>query len=118
MQTPEFEHWHEFNAKTLRVIYKNVVQTPWRDAPGEVNVSDFDATYGNEYGFEQQVLSRTTIPMVNASSPISEGCLISSLTSNAPKQRTHKNFDCRTWSLALVCFNLNERASEQPHLQR
>lgn len=69
MQTPEFEHWEpwpDFNAKTLRAIYKDVVQAPWRGAPAEVDVSDFDATYGDEDGFEQQVLSRTTIPMVNA----------------------------------------------------
>ncbi|POR37553.1 Uncharacterized protein TPAR_02257 [Tolypocladium paradoxum] len=57
-----WEPWHEFNAKNLRAIYKDVVQAPWRDARDEVRVSEFDSNYGDENGYEVQILGRTTIP--------------------------------------------------------
>jgi hypothetical protein len=61
-----WQPWSEFNAKELQAIYKDIIQAPWQEAPHETRISDFDATYGDEDGYEHQVLGRTTIPVVNA----------------------------------------------------
>ncbi|KAJ3578310.1 hypothetical protein NPX13_g2256 [Xylaria arbuscula] len=58
--------WNEFNYKKLRAIFKEIVEAPWKNAPRDIELSDFDLTYGDEDGFEHQILSRETIGVVNS----------------------------------------------------
>ncbi|AEO65305.1 uncharacterized protein THITE_2112160 [Thermothielavioides terrestris NRRL 8126] len=58
--------WSEFTARKLRALYRDVVDAPWKDAYVEPRLSEFDTTYGDEDGFEHQILSRSTVPAVNA----------------------------------------------------
>ncbi|KAK5636523.1 hypothetical protein RRF57_013304 [Xylaria bambusicola] len=58
--------WNEFNYKKLYAIYKDVIEAPWKNAPREIDLSGFDLTYGDEDGFEHQILSRETIGVVNS----------------------------------------------------
>lgn len=48
------------------MAYKGVVDAPWKDAYVELRLSEFDTTYGDEDEFEHQILSRSTVPAVNA----------------------------------------------------
>jgi hypothetical protein len=58
--------WSEFTAKKLRALYKGVVDALWKDAYIEPRLSEFDTTYGDEDGFEYQILSRSIVLAVNA----------------------------------------------------
>lgn len=57
--------WPEFSYKKLLPIFKDIVEAPWNDAPGKVDLSELDRTYGDEDGFEHQILSPETIFLVN-----------------------------------------------------
>jgi hypothetical protein len=61
----DWEPWHDFNAKTLGAIYKDIVQATWK-APQQLKPLPLDMVYGDEDGLEHQVLSRFIIPTVNA----------------------------------------------------
>ena len=61
-----WEPWTEFTAKNLRRIYKATVKTSWDGSFAEPKLSTLDRAFGNEDGFEHQILSRSTIPAVNA----------------------------------------------------
>ncbi|RFU25410.1 hypothetical protein B7463_g10920, partial [Scytalidium lignicola] len=64
----EFEDWklwNEFNLEKLRAIYKDILDVPWRNAPDKNEMPDLDLTYGDEDGFEHQILSRDTVATVN-----------------------------------------------------
>ena len=65
LEVLDWQPWKEFTLNKLQSIYRDVLEAPWKDAPDEPRCSELDLTFGDENGFEMQVLQKAVIDIVN-----------------------------------------------------